>query len=158
LAILASACGGGTNIATEQTNCTKITACVESGEASASVDHIEDLAGTQFHFVSGISYPVKIGSVWTLRLQFINEPTKASLEDDVRNMPDFQPCGGSSHVVEAARTPGGRDVCIEPLGTSTFLWYKSEGLIHTVYLLPPMPKINQKQVEKMLFGYVDALR
>ena len=156
----AGGCGGRSNLAAEQTNCTTITACVQGGHASISVDRIESLDGSQFRFASGISYPTKVGSVWTLRLQFTDSTTKATLEDDVRNMPNYNACGGTSHLYQPATTPAGRVVCIGPSGsgTSTFVYFRSAGLIHTVYLLPPMPKLDQRQVDNMLFGYVDALR
>jgi hypothetical protein len=91
-------------------------------------------------------------------LQFADSTTKATFEDDVRNMPNYNACGGTSRFFQPATTPGSRVVCIEPSGTSTFVWYRSEGLVHTVYLLPPMPKLDQQQVDNVLLGYVDALR
>jgi hypothetical protein len=154
---LVSACGNPTPGAA-QSNCTKVADCVENGNAPRSLDHIEDLTGTHFRFTSGFSYPVKEGSVWTLRLQFVDARTKSIIEDDVRNISNFSPCSGNSHAVLPALTPDGRNICVQPSGTSTLLWYTSDGLVHTVYLLPPKPAFGQAQVENVLTEYIDALR
>ena len=156
--LLSSGCGGGMDPSTYQTTCTKVNACVQSGKASEAVNHIEDLTGTQFRFILGIAYPVKDDSVWTLRLRFADAGTKATIEDDVRNISTFHPCDGNSHVEVAASTPSGRDVCIDPSGSSTIVWYLSGGLLHAVYLLPPKPTIDQQQLDGVLSAYVDALR
>lgn len=159
LSIVAAGCGGKTNIATEQNSCATVAACVEGGHASKSVDQIETLTGSQYRFVSGVSYPFKDGSVWTLRLKFVNDPTNTLLEDDLRNdAAGFTPCDGASPGTQSSRTPGGRSVCVEPASNTTIVWYISGGLVHSVYRIPPLPKMSQQEIENILFGYVDALR
>lgn len=155
--LLSSGCSRSTDPSTEQTTCTRVDACVQSDRAPEVVNHIEDLTGTQFRFIWGFAYPGEVDP-WTLRLQFADAGAKATIEDDVRSISTYHPCDGSSHVVVPASTPGRREVCIDPSGTSTMVWYLSGGLLHSVYLLLPKPKIDQRQVEGLLYAYVDALR
>jgi hypothetical protein len=79
-----------------------------------------------------------------------------SIEEDAGPFPGFQ-CVPTA-VESAFTTPMGRSACFLQSGAGPEVRYGSDGVLYRIYPLPPLPKVGNSDMERLLGGVVDSLQ
>jgi len=138
--------------------CGTFAACEQSAHAANVTSHVLQPRNGSYHFLTGFFYPGNPSNPqWAFRFQFSDLPMKATIEEDVDKLGGGFACPHTADESEVS-TSTGRTVCYISFGSDSEARYYEDGVLYKVYLLPPMPHIQQSAVQSLLSAFIDRLQ